>query len=91
MCHFNILVRRVTLVRQEIYKSLDVPLSPKINGVLCRTIFSRRCLVLLRKFPGDNSAMKFIYGFLGEVLPTGDVDGFKPAFFPPAFLLRQCR
>ena len=40
--------------------------------------------MLLRKFPGDNAAMKFVYGFLGEVLPTGDVDGFKPAFFPPA-------
>jgi len=40
--------------------------------------------VLLRKFPGDNATMKFVYGFLGEVLPTGDVDCLKPALFPPA-------
>ena len=47
-------------------------------------IFSRRCFVFLCEFTGDHAAMKFVYGLLGEVLPTGDVDGFKPAFFPPA-------
>jgi hypothetical protein len=29
--------------------------------------------VFLCEFTGDHAAMKFVYGFLGEVLPTGDL------------------
>jgi hypothetical protein len=37
--------------------------------------------VFLCEFTCDNATMKFVYGFLGEVLPTCDVDSSKPAFF----------
>ena len=45
-------------------------------------VFSSRCFVFLCEFPGDNATMEFVYGFLGEVLPTGDVSGFSNGFMP---------
>jgi len=30
----------------------------------------------LREIASDSAALKFSNGFLGEILPTGDVDGF---------------
>ena len=38
----------------------------------------------LRKFACRSAVLKFVNGFLGEILPAGYVDGFEPAFFPPA-------
>ncbi len=38
----------------------------------------------LSKVASDGTMMKFINGFLGEILPTGDVDGLEPAFLAPA-------
>ena len=36
------------------------------------------------KLTGAGVAVKFINRFLGEVLPSGDVDGLEPALFAPA-------
>lgn len=44
----------------------------------------------LGKFTGTGAAVEFINRFLGEILPTGDVDGFEPASFAPA-PRRACR
>jgi hypothetical protein len=43
-----------------------------------------RHFVDLGEFARDSSVMKFVNGFLGEILPPSDVDGFKPAFLSPA-------
>lgn len=44
----------------------------------------RRHFINLGKFTRTGTAMKFINRFLGEILPSGDVDGFEPASFTPA-------
>jgi len=38
----------------------------------------------LGEFACDCSVMKFVYGFLGEILSASDIDGFKPTFLSPA-------
>ena len=38
----------------------------------------------LGEIASDGAALKFSNGFLGEILPTGDVDGLEPAFLAPA-------
>ena len=53
--------------------------SPTDSGLLARRDFGG-----LGKLPGAGAAMELINRFLGEVLPSGDVDGFEPASFAPA-------
>ena len=38
----------------------------------------------LGELASDGAAMEFINGFLGKILPAGDVDGFEPSFLAPA-------
>ena len=38
----------------------------------------------LSKIASNGTTIEFINSFLGEILPTGDVDGLEPAFFTPA-------
>ena len=52
-----------------------------------RTMFglhARRHFINLGKFTGTGALVKFINRFLGEILSSGDVDGFEPASFAPA-------
>lgn len=38
----------------------------------------------LGELSAGGAAVKFENCFLGQILPSGDVDGFQPASFPPA-------
>ncbi|MGO9537371.1 MAG: hypothetical protein ACLPYM_09715 [Limisphaerales bacterium] len=38
----------------------------------------------MSEFSRRSATLKFVNGFLGKILPTGDVDGFQPTFFSPA-------
>jgi hypothetical protein len=38
----------------------------------------------LGKFTGAGAVVEFINRLLGEILPSGDVDGLEPALFAPA-------
>ena len=49
------------------------------SGFLARRDFGG-----LGKFTGAGAVVKFINRFLGEILPSGDVDGFEPALLSPA-------
>src|SRR5438128_5529204 len=53
--------------------------SPTYSGPL-----TRRHLVDLGEFTSAGAAVEFFNRFLGEELPSGDVDGFEPASFAPA-------
>ena len=43
-----------------------------------------RHFINLGKFTSAGAAVEFINCFLGEILPSGDVDGFEPTLLPPA-------
>ena len=43
-----------------------------------------RHFINLGKFTGAGAAVEFINCFLGEILPSGDVDGSEPTLLPPA-------
>ncbi len=53
--------------------------SPTDPGLL-----ARRDFCWLGKLTGTGAAVKFINCFLGEILPSGDVDRREPALFSPA-------
>jgi hypothetical protein len=47
-------------------------------------LLARRHFINLGKFTGTGAAVELINGFLGEILPSGDVDRLEPASFAPA-------
>ena len=49
-----------------------------------RDLLARRDFVLLGEFTSHGATMEFVNRLLGEILPTSDVDGDKPALAPPA-------
>jgi len=53
--------------------------SPTDSGFLVQRDFGG-----LGKLTGAGAAVELIKGFLCEILPSGDVDGFEPALLSPA-------
>ena len=53
-------------------------------NILSRIFVPVGDFVLLKKFTRCCAAMKFVNGLLSEILPAGDIDGFKPALLAPA-------
>ena len=45
---------------------------------------ARRHFINLGKFTGAGAAVELINRFLGEILPSGDIDGLEPTSFAPA-------
>ena len=49
-----------------------------------RRLLPRRDFAFLGKLTRRRATVKFVYRRLRQILATGDVDGLKPAPFPPA-------